>query len=168
MMDAKSWFEQGLDLHAAGKIQEAILAYDEAAALAPNNAAVLHNRGLSRQSLKQHAAAAEDFRRALVLNPRLADAHFNLGNALADLNRYAEAAPAYRAAVELRPDFLQAWHNLGETLQAQGDLNAAMEAYKTAMRLEPGSFARIVNSLAAHRHGRLDLDLDALRRELTS
>lgn len=166
-MDAKAWFEKGLDLHAAGKIDEAILAYNEAAALAPNNTAVLHNRGLAHQNLKQHEAAAEDFRRALVLNSKLADAHFNLGNALADLNRHREAAPAYREAVALKPDFLQAWHNLGEVLQAQGDLNAAMEAYKTAMRLEPGSFARIVNSLAAHSHGRLYLDLDALKRELS-
>jgi tetratricopeptide (TPR) repeat protein len=167
-MDAKTWFEKGLDLHSAGKVEEAILAYDEAAGLAPNNAAVPHNRGLARQSLKQHAVAAEDFRRALVLNPKLTEAHFNLGNALADLNRYEEAAPAYRAAVALRPDFLEAWHNLGEALQAQGDLNSAMGAYKNAMRLEPGSFARIVNSLAAHPRGQLHLDLDALRRELLS
>ena len=47
-------------------------------------------------------------------------------------------------------------------------LHEAMTAYKAAMSMEPGSLARIVNSLAAHSHGRLYLDLEALRRELTS
>jgi tetratricopeptide (TPR) repeat protein len=118
--------------------------------------------------LKHHAAAAEDFRRAIELNPKLADAHFNLGNALADLNRHDEAAASFRAAVALKADFAQAWHNLGDALQAQGDLDAAIAAYKQALKLEPESFARIVNSLAAHSRGRLYLDFAALRRALAS
>jgi len=51
------------------------------------------------------------------------------------------------------PAYVEAHHNLGNALQARGDREGALAAYGAALRLDPGCFARIVNSLAAHRSG---------------
>ena len=59
--------------------------------------------GLIYQAQENHAAANNEFRRAVDLSPRSADAHWHLAGALARLGRSAEAARHYRRVAELEP-----------------------------------------------------------------
>jgi tetratricopeptide (TPR) repeat protein len=91
---------------------------------------------------------------------------FDLGLVRQDLGEFNAAAAAYRRAVELKPDFTEAALNLGIVLQEAGNPDAAMQAYATAYRLQPDTFGRIAMALTSAPHGRLWLDLDALRQAL--
>jgi tetratricopeptide (TPR) repeat protein len=68
----------------------------------------------------------------------------------------------------LQPDDAQACVNLGLILQLQGRLEAAMPRYARAFALQPDTFGRIANALCSEPHGRLWLDLEALKRALAA
>ena len=63
----------------------AILDYDEAIRLDPNDALAYYNRGYDKGELRRYAAAIADYDEAIRLDPNDAHAYFNRG--------YAKAQP---------------------------------------------------------------------------
>ncbi|HLG82339.1 MAG TPA: tetratricopeptide repeat protein [Bradyrhizobium sp.] len=92
---------------------------------------------------------------------------FDLGVVRQDLRDYAAAEAAYRKVLAIKPDHAEAALNLGIVLQEKGDPDRAMEAYATAYRLRPDMFGAIAMALTSAPHGRLWLDAEELRRNLS-
>jgi tetratricopeptide (TPR) repeat protein len=78
-------------------------AYLERATASDAPASVWFDLGLTRQDLRDHAAAAAAFRKALDLKPDFAEAALNLGTALQDSGDIETAMHAYATAYRLRP-----------------------------------------------------------------
>ena len=112
-----------------------------------------------------HSLAAALLERA-VAHEAPAPVWFDLGLVRQDLRDADGAAHAYRRALAIKPDYAEAALNLGTVLQEAGDLDGAMEAYATAYRLRPDMFGTIAMALTSAPHGRLWLDVTALRRAL--
>ena len=87
----------GLALERAGRVEEALSAYDEAIALKPDHAPAFNNRGLALLAAKRAAEALASFDRALAIDPNYADALSNRGLVLLELKRLRGGAG------ELRP-----------------------------------------------------------------
>jgi tetratricopeptide (TPR) repeat protein len=66
-------------------------------------ASVWFDLGLVRQDLRDHAGAANAYRKAIDLKPDHAEATFNLGVVLQEAGRLADAMRAYAQAYRLRP-----------------------------------------------------------------
>ena len=87
----------------AGEFDNALLAYEQAARLAPSDPEIEHNWGTVLLRRGELDAAARHFERAVELNPASADSLYNLGVALEGLGQADQAVAHFRAAAVIDP-----------------------------------------------------------------
>ena len=87
----------------AGEFDNALLAYEQAARLAPSDPEIEHNWGTVLLRRGDLEAAARHFERAVQLNPESADSLYNLGVALEGMGRADQAVAHFRAAAAIDP-----------------------------------------------------------------
>jgi len=106
--------EEGNARMKAGKADEALAAYDKAAAELPAEPGVHFDRGTALAALSRFDEAGQEFLRATeARDPHLKEAAFyNLGNAFAKADKYKEAIEAYKRALALDPKDERAKWNL--------------------------------------------------------
>ncbi len=130
--EAGRWLDAALAAQEAGRLTEALAAYEQLLTFAPEHVLGWNNlANLLRQS-GRCLEAETAYRRALewalarapVLTPESAleraQIYANWGGVLEDLGRLAEAEAAYRHAVALAPEWAPAQFNLGLLLLSQG------------------------------------------------
>ena len=121
----------------AGRVPEALAAYETAVPLLPNYAKVRYNYGIALAAVGRLDEAAAQFELALAQLPTLADAPYGLGNVRHEQGRNAEALAWYEAAIRLRPDFALAHNNAANILANFGRTDEALAHYAAAARAEP-------------------------------
>ena len=161
MLDASAQHRRELDrarqLHAAGRLGEAVATYERVIAADPHNADALHLMGVAHLQVGRNKEALGLIERALSAHPAFPEAHNNRGNALKALGRSAEAADAYRAAIAANPRYAAAHHHLGIALFEARKFEAAEASYREALRLKPDYPDALSNLGTALRElGRLD------------
>lgn len=161
--EADGWFEIGLSLQRADKLDAALSAYARAHRRADSHL----RRGAILQQRREADAAIAAFEQAVALDPQLAEAWFRLATLYQD-RRPDDAIIAYRRALAQRPDLAEAEVNLGLLLQEQGDREGAHACYRRALALRPETFGRIAQGITSGPHGEMWLDLARLRQFLQS
>lgn len=121
----------------SGRWQAAEEIYDALLAKAPNDAELIHLKGVLLHQRGLDADALDWLDRATNLLPTLATFHFNRGTVLAALKRWNEAIAAFRHVTHLDPRFPGAHFNLGVALHQRGRLDEAMTAYRDALAIAP-------------------------------
>lgn len=160
-------FDQAVQYHQSGQLQEAERLYRQILAQEPGHANAMHNLGLAAYQAGRNDLAVDLIRRAIVLKPDFAEAHCNLGNALRGQGQLEEAVAAYHQAVAFRPDFAEAHYNLGIVLKELGRLDDAIITFRRAIALNPDSPAAHVNLGNALRdRGQLDAAVAAFRQAI--
>jgi len=119
-----------------GDFRGALVAYDLAQAILPNDAEAARMRALALLRLGRVEEGLASIERSLVLNPDQPAAHTVRGAALVELGNYREALLALDLALELNPAAPDAMYNkacahslLGEGDQALLWLKQAVQAY---------------------------------------
>ena len=115
----------GLEYYTAGRIDDAIAAYQ---------------RGL---------AAAENEPPGSVSVATIADLHSHLGNAGMVRGDLALAAANYKAALRLAPSLTSCWCNLGMAYHKAGKPQDAVAYYLQALKLNPGHWPSRTNLVQA-------------------
>src|SRR5215208_4408308 len=102
--DVEGAFARATRLHEAGKLEEAIRAYQSILATSPGRADVRSNLGAAYSRLGRYEDAIGQYKQALALDPRNQAIRFNLSlayykaawfaEAAAELSRFVAAAPA--------------------------------------------------------------------------
>ena len=110
-----------------GHLDLALATLDQAIRLAPQRAALHHNRGALLQRLARPSDAIAAHDQALELGLDVADAHYNRGNSLQSLGRSAEALTAYRAALLREPQHALALYDTARLRWRLGDAAFAEE-----------------------------------------
>jgi predicted O-linked N-acetylglucosamine transferase (SPINDLY family) len=154
----------GNRLKAAGRLDEAIAAYQSALARRPDGAEIHNNLGNARAAQGQFEEAIAAYEAAIALKPGLAEAYNNLGNALHCRDRLDEAAAAYCQAHARQPGYAEAHSNLGNVLRDQGRLDAALDCYRSAIALRP-DLLPAVDNLLVNMHFHPDYDARAVLAE---
>jgi tetratricopeptide (TPR) repeat protein len=165
---AAGWHHLALALKQGGDTAQALAASQRAHALAPDAADVAFHHGLLLRESGAPDDAAAALEQSARMQPSRAETWYHLGLARQDQRRHDLAVPAFRRALDCRPDYAEAAFNLAVALQETGDVDAAVHAYRAALRLRPADFGRIAQALTAGAHGRLWLNLEALRGYLSS
>jgi tetratricopeptide (TPR) repeat protein len=100
-----SLVEEGNRLLAAGKLKEALAAYERAAKELPDELGVQYNLGIAHHQLGQFERARDALTRATQTGDRelRARAFYNLGNAQFELKKWRDAVGAYTRALQLNP-----------------------------------------------------------------
>ncbi len=129
-----------------GQYDTAVLEWNKAMALAPDDYNSHNNLGVALMETGQTDEAIKHYRRALELNPQYVEACNNLGEALAGKGKDEEAIEQFSRAVRLDSAFITARMNLGLTLARTGQTDNAIFHLKKVAQATPDA-AEIRRSL---------------------
>jgi tetratricopeptide (TPR) repeat protein len=132
-------FEQGLALHQAGMLEEAIAYYDAVLAAEPAHFDALHLTGVACMQKGQGERAVQLMERAIAINPDVAAPYINLAAALNAMTRFPNAVACCNRALAIEPDSAEAHSNRGNALLALGHGEAALADYDRVVALTPAS-----------------------------
>ena len=93
----------------------------EAAALAPEDARVLHFQGLSAFEQRDALTAFNFLRRALEKRPNDVAIQHNMAAVLISLGKFEKAEQLLRSAVQIKPDYAEAFHTLSPIQKFKAD-----------------------------------------------
>ncbi len=144
-------YNLGLSLAAAGRIDDAVNAFNTAIRLDTNHREAHTALGLIAAQGGRFADALPHLRKAAALAPNRADAHKNLGMAEARACNPAAAAQHLSAALRLAPDDVVALNELGLVRLQQGQTAEAHASFSAALNIDAG------NAEAHHNLGMLFL-----------
>lgn len=115
---------------------EALVHYDRALALTPDNAWVLYKRGNVRIELEDYDGAIVDYTRAARLEPSWDGPRYDCGRALMQRGDYTAAVAEFSRALALQPDNSKAHAARGWVRARDGDLDAGMVDLNRAIELD--------------------------------
>jgi tetratricopeptide (TPR) repeat protein len=129
----------GIDLVQAGKIQEAILQFEQALQIRPDYPQAHNNLGnrLAQSGRIQEAIA--HYEQALRIKPDYVEAHNNLGVVLNGQGKVPQAIAHYEQALRIEPDSAEVHNNLGVALSHVGRVQDAIAHFEQALRCKPDS-----------------------------
>ncbi len=113
-----------------GDHRGSLVAYTEAARLAPADAHLRISVGVVLQRVERFREAAEQFREAAVLAPRDADPWLRLGDARAEDDRWDEALAAYDEALRRDATAIEAHYKKATVYEHLGRLGEARASYE--------------------------------------
>ena len=133
---ARAWLSLGHLLENT-KPDDALDAYQKAAALTPKDPEPHLSAGLLRERRKDFPGAEIEYRQVLVLDPHSGEAVIGLTNIYMKSGRVAEAEPLLRQLATDRPDDAGLHLQLGRVLAAQGKKDEAIAEIQAALKLSP-------------------------------
>jgi len=134
----------GEALHATGRNQEALAAFEQAATVHPNDGVLLWNIALLYEKEGLPELAIENLRKTIELQPEWAEeAWFQLAGICRDTGRIEDAVHALESYLQLRPDSPDALYQIGLLEYQCGEAEKAQEHMMQALRLKPDEVAWI-------------------------
>ncbi|RAZ89580.1 sulfotransferase [Mesorhizobium hawassense] len=160
--------QRALQLHQAGRRQEAEALYRQVLGQQPNHAAALHFLGLLLHQTGRSEEGLDLIEQSVTMQPGNADFLNNMGTVMRDLGRVAAAVDFFRGAVDIRPEQLAARDNLGSSLKQLGQFGAAEEIYRGTIGRNPFHVrARIGLAETLQEAARLDEAIALFRESLS-
>ena len=130
----------GVALRDTDRIDQEILAYQEALALKPDYPDALHNLAHALTRAGRYQEALDLYNRAVKSSPLDADSINGRGVVLAILGKREEAIADYRRALAIAPGNVMALANLGKALFESGRSDEARRCFEDALRIAPDFF----------------------------
>jgi FkbM family methyltransferase len=129
----------GSKLQSAGKLDQALAAYAEAAAIDQRQPELYNNLGVALRAVGRMAAAETAYRRALALAPASAGNLSNLGNLLRERGRLAEAEALHRRALAIKPDDPRLIYNAALVPRDDHRPAEAQAMFERTLAIDPGN-----------------------------
>lgn len=129
----------GLALMQQGELETAVLAFEAAAELDPDNALLQYNLAAALAGLQRFGEAERAFRAALAFDPGMAEAAYGLAGIFRKTGRIEEAEKMLEKVVALDPDFTAAHLELGLLYASQTRWSQAEDALEKALNTDPAS-----------------------------
>ncbi len=134
-----------------GRLDDAIVQYQQIERLTPGNANLRSNLGMLLMKQGRLDEALRELKEAARLEPQVPDIRKALGEALYRKTRFEEAAVEFQEAVKLLPNDFEAHNNLGLVLVRQGQMDKAIIEFQEAVKLQPQDPRARTNLAAALR-----------------
>lgn len=167
---AKACFDQAFECMRRGDVVPAIAKYEEALALAPDNADILVEYVAALRRGRRYQQSVRSGWRLVELRPADHGGWGNLGNTLVEAGAHEAALFAYEKAAAAARD--KGWAaqnllNLGFQQCLAGDAKAAMRVFAKALKLDPQNGAVFADIGFAHAlQGQTELAKQALDKAL--
>lgn len=134
----KRWhLQQGLDLDAEGRHEDAIFAYQRAVSLDPSYLQAHVNLVAAFGRLGRYADAENHYRHALSLDSEAVELHINWGTLQATRGEHTDAIRSFRQGLAINPNSADMHADLGSIFQRTGDIAQATRHLRRALELEP-------------------------------
>ncbi|HZQ40903.1 MAG TPA: tetratricopeptide repeat protein [Rhizomicrobium sp.] len=159
--NAKAFHVLAMALERMGHLYKALVTYERAFQLDPQDPELLINLGLTAWGLKLTEGAARMFQLYIDARPDSPLGYNNLGSVQCDLGHPDVAIETLRAAILRMPQETILWNSLATVLAEEGRADESIVFYNESVRLEPG-FARAYHNLGyAYQHlGQLEKALE--------
>lgn len=160
-------FNLALQLHQAGEVDRAIVAYRKALSINPNVALLQNNFGVALYDIGKKEEALVHQRKAIAIDPNLGIAYNNLGVTLNALEQHEEAIKVFSKAIEIEPDNTKAINNLGDSLVKLSRFDEGVEYLRKALAIDPNYFEAYSNlGVGLWGQGHLDEAIASLRKAI--
>ena len=124
-----------------GDMESAIIDYQQAIKLNPNQSAEVYQKlGNAYSQQAKFSEAIVAYNKALDLDSNNASVYFLLGKVQVKQDKLIEATSSYKKAIELQPDSIWLYENLGEALHKLGQFEAAIKVYAKALEVDFNNF----------------------------
>ena len=162
--NAKAFHVLAMALERMGHLHKALVTYERAFQLDPEDPELLINLGLTAWNLKLTEGAARMFQLYIAACPDSPLGYNNLGSVQCDLGQPDIALETLRAAINQMPHEAILWNSFATVLAEEGRADESLVFYNEAARLQP-DFARAYHNLGyAYQHlGQLEEALAELR-----
>ena len=159
--NSKAFHVLAMGLERMGHLHKALLTYERAFELDPEDPELLINLGLTAWNLKLTEGAAKMFQLYIAACPDSPLGYNNLGSVLCDLGHPDQGIETLRDALNRMPHEAILWNALATVLAEEGRADESLVFYNEAARLQP-DFARAYHNLGyAYQHlGRLEEALE--------
>jgi tetratricopeptide (TPR) repeat protein len=155
--NAQAYHLLAITLEKLGHLDKALVTYEKAFQLAPDDTDLLLNLGLSAWNLNMHEGAERMFRLFIELRPEHPAGYNNLGTVLRDQGKLSLAIEVLRGAIYRMPGEAILWNTLATVLAEEGRAEESLAFYAEALRLDP-KLARVWHNFGyAYSHlGRIE------------
>ena len=166
--NAQAFHLLAITLNRLGHLHKALVTFERAFALDPDDPDLALNLGLTAWNLDLLDGAERMFRLFIERRPDHPAGYNNLGSVQRDKRDLAGAIDTLRNAIYRMPDQPMLWNSLATALAEEGRAEESLIFYQEALRLDP-KFARVFHNLGyAYLHlGRWDDALAAYDSALT-
>jgi tetratricopeptide (TPR) repeat protein len=148
-----------------GDSRGALIAYNNALKMQPNNPDAYFRRGVLYYDMKNYQAAYSDFNQVVRLSPDSAVAFMNRGLSQDLMQKNQEAVKDYTKSISLNPQYAAAYLNRGAVKNELGDYQGALTDLNQAINLKQNYALGYLNrgdsyiGLQDYRRAIADLDL---------
>ena len=150
--NSKAFHVLAMALERMDHLHKALVTYERAYQLDPEDPELLINLGLTAWNLKLTDGAAKMFKLYIAACPDSPLGYNNLGSVQADMGHPDVAIETLRAALYRMPGQAILWNSLATVLAEEGRADESLVFYDEAARLEP-NFARAYHNLGyAYQH----------------
>ncbi len=165
--NAHAYHLLAIALEKLGFVHKALVTYEKAFQLEPDNTDLVINLGLTAWHLGHLEGAERMFRLFIDKCPDHPAGYNNLGTVLRDRGSLSDAIDCLRAAIYRMPNEPMLWNTLATALAEAGRAEESLVFYQEALRLNP-AYTRVWHNLGySYSHlGRLDEALNAYDRAL--
>jgi len=165
--NSKAFHVLAMALERMGHLHKALITYERAFELDPEDPELLINLGLTAWNLKLTDGAAKMFQLYIAACPDSPLGYNNLGSVQSDMGQPDVAIETLRAALYRMPEEAILWNSLATVLAENGRADESLIFYEESARLAP-SFARAYHNLGyAYQHiSQLDKALVAYDKAL--
>jgi tetratricopeptide (TPR) repeat protein len=127
-----------------GNPERAIVDYDEAIRLAPQQAALYLGRAVLRNSMGDFEHAVADYDQAIKVDPKSTLAYNARGDFLRNRGEYDKAVADYDKAIENQPDDLAAYGNRALARFYTGDFAEAIDDFKRVTDAQANAYPMLL------------------------
>ncbi|HVL42376.1 MAG TPA: tetratricopeptide repeat protein [Brevundimonas sp.] len=135
-----AWHVLAICREKSGDFGQALMAYEAALKLLPNETDVAHDLGRLAQQMGYLEIAEKLLVKYLNADPGHVEATNNLACVQRDQKRYGDAVETLRALLAVEPESPVLWNTLGTVLSDQGDMSTALTFFEEALRHDPAFF----------------------------
>jgi tetratricopeptide (TPR) repeat protein len=135
--DAGRWYHRGQALCTTRDYSKAVVCYDKALELSPNDPVLWRRKGFALIKTGRYDEAAACFDKALAIDPNDATAWQRKGYALAHLGEHEGAVACCDKALRLDPEHVLAWQSRGWVLGVMCCYDEATECYEAVLSIDP-------------------------------
>jgi tetratricopeptide (TPR) repeat protein len=145
---------QGVTFSEAGNYRQAIIEYNEAIEIEPDNSVFYYNRGHAYKEIIEYDKAIPDFTRAIELDPDFFDPYLDRGIVFLDLaedpqDKYLNLAMSdFDIAIMLKPNDEYAYFFRGHCKARKGGINLALFDWRTCIELSDSAGNDYLKKLA--------------------
>ena len=136
-MNVRLAVAEAIQLHADGKLVEAVESYQAILKRHPEACACWSNLGVALRKLGRKGEGLRALREGARICPRLVNLAYNLGNALAEAGEHEEALKCYRTALSRDSGHLEAAHACGAMLLKLERWEQAVHHHRAALERHP-------------------------------